>query len=102
MLDLAARVLLHFGRVLADCAVLAAFGLEEPRDGEDERGHGAPNCTVRCGIGYAMALQELGDADDCERSHEDSKKALYPESSAQGIPLVRSNAEVKRRRSRPP
>ena len=101
MLDLTAMVVLRLWRVLADRAVLAAPGLEKPCDGEDERGRCAPDCGLRYGVGHAMTFQELCDADDGERYRENRQKALDPKSSTQGILLVRSNAGIKRRRSRP-
>jgi hypothetical protein len=55
-LDLAAMVLLHLRSVLADCAVLAAPGLKESSDGEEECGQRSPNCTLRGGISKAAAF----------------------------------------------
>lgn len=99
MLDLTAMVVLHLGRVLADCAVLAALGLEEPCNNEDERGSRAPDCSLRYGVENGLTFQELSDANDGKGSNENSQKALNPKASTQELLPVRSNTRIEPRAS---
>lgn len=96
MSDVTARVLLHLRRVPADFAVLASFCSKEPGDAENKRSQGSPNCSLRCRVIDAMALEQLHSEDDRESSKQDSKKTLDPESSAQEIPLVSSDEVVEK------
>ncbi len=91
-------VLLHLRGILANGAVLAAPRLKEPGDSEHECGHGAPNHSLRRGIGDAVALEELRGEDDCERSGENRQKTLDPKSRAQNILPVRFVALLKQAR----